>query len=208
MAAPLWTDKVSIISVQKIANGGIARGTFTLTNYFGGYVFARIGRLSTTAPAVGISILVRRILYDSSNTRDIPHPGALATFQDTLVAANLTTLSGTPSFPTAVCAVTSATGMTGGNVCCIVDSATTPTRAEWCRISKNVTTTVTMDRNFANTAIVSGDTITNLALVLLPIWLDGGPNAGDVEVILDYGLESATSPVVAEVWGQALVSVG
>jgi hypothetical protein len=207
MATPSWSDKVSVVALTRVTNGNSARGTLTLTNKFGGYIFMRVGRLTNTAPATGIKCMIRRILYDSGNSRDIPHPSTLAVFQDGLTAANLTTLSATPTFPASAVTLTTATSFAGDQSCCIVDSTSAPTRAEWQRSSKLASSTLTFDRNLANTSIASGDTITNQAFVMPPVWFDGTPNNGDIEVIFDYGVEANGSHVVVEAWAQTLDSV-
>lgn len=208
MATPVWSDKVSIVALTRLTNGGVVRGTFNISSLFGGYVFLRVGRLSSTAPATGVNIFVRRILFDGGASRDIPHPATLAQFQDTLTAANLTTLNGSPSHPTAAVTLTSNTGFAGNQLVCVVDSTSSPTRAEWHRTSKLVSSTLTFDRNMANTGIVSGDTITNQALVIPPVWFDGTPNSGNIEIVFDYGLEANSSPLVVEAFGQTLTSIG
>jgi hypothetical protein len=207
MATPSWTDKVSIVSVTKVANGATASGTLDLAGLFGAYIFMRVGRLTSTAPATGIYIYIRRLLYNSGASADVPHPGALGIYQDSTVAANLTTLNGTPSFPTAAVTLTSATGFGGNQYVCITDNATTPTRVEFHHTSKVASTTLTMDRNLANTSIVSGDTITNNALVCAPLWIDGTPSSGNIEVVFDYGLEVNSSAVVVEAFAQTLNSI-
>ncbi len=205
MAAPTWNDKVSVVALTKVTNGNTARGTLNVSGLFGAYLFLRVARLSSTAPATGIIVRVRRILYDAGNSRDIPHPAVLAQFQDGTTAANLTTLSGAPSSPAVT--LTSATGFAAGQAVAIVDSTGAPTRCEWQETSKISGTTLTMDRGLANGSIASGDTITNQALVLPPVWVDGTPNSGDIEVIFDYGPEANSSPVAVEAWAQTLSAV-
>lgn len=209
MATTVWSDKISVVAVQKVANGALARGVLNLTTDFGALLFLRIGRLTTTAPTTGITAKVRRFLYDQTNARDIPHPTALATFQDITTAANLTTLSGTPTFPGSTVALTATTGMGSNQTVVIVDSASAPTRAEWHQTSLLSSSNLTMDRPLANTGIKSGDTITNQGLVLPPVWIDGGGTGQSAfEVIFDYGAEASASPVVVEAWAQELVFIG
>lgn len=200
MPSPSFTDKVTVVALTRVTNGSVARGTLDLTGKFGAFIFIRVGRLTSTAPATGIRVFVRRQLYDSSNSRDIPHPGALAVFQDTTTAANLTTLNGSPSHPASALTLTSATGFAGDQYVCITNSTSSPTRAEWHHTSKIASTTLTMDRNFANTSIANADTITNQSLVPAAIWVDGGPGATNIEVVFDYGPEANASHVVVEAW--------
>lgn len=207
MATPSWSDKVSVVALARVTNGSKARGTLNLANKFGAYLFLRVGRLTSTAPATGIVVSVRRLLYDAGNSRDVPHPATLAQYQDTTTAANLTTLNGSPSHPADAVTLTSATGFAAAQGVLITDSTSSPARAEWHRTSKIASTTLTFDRNMANASIASGDTITNQALVIPPIWLDGSPHANDVEVIFDYGAEANASHVVVEAFAQTLDSV-
>ncbi len=204
MATPSWTDKVSVVTLQKVANGSSARGTLNLNNKFGAYLFVRVARLSSTAPATGMYIRARRYVYDGANSRDVPHPGAIANLQDTTTAANLTTLNNTPG--SASVSLLSATGFAANQTVAIVDSTSSPTRCEFHQTSKLSGSTLTLDRNLANASIASGDTITNQALVFPPIWVDGGPNT-TIEVVFDYGAEANASPVAVEAWAQTLDSI-
>ena len=205
MATPSYTDNVSIISPTKVSQGSTSRGTLNIQNKFGAYIFCRIGRLSSVAPAVGASVFVRRIGYTGS--RDIPHAGALAQFQDSTTAANTTSISASISHPSGTCTLASGTGMGSNQYVVIVDSTTSPTTCEFHHTSKLASTVLTMDRNFANTSISTGYFVLNQALVLPPIYVDGAPNTGDLEVVVDYGSETATSPIIVEVFAQTLDSI-
>lgn len=201
---PNWSDKVTIVTGQKLANGALVRGTFSLNGTFGGRVFIRCGRLTATAPATGVIIKMRNLLYDASNARDIPHSSEIARFQDTTTAANLTTISALTAGPPGSFTLASATGFAADQLVLLVDSASSPTRGEFQRTSKIASTTLTLDRGYAN--IASGDTITNFAITFGPIGMSGTPNSGDVELIFDYGQEANTSPLWVEAWGQVLTS--
>jgi hypothetical protein len=206
VAVASWSEKVSVVAVQKVSNGGTARGTLALGTAFGAYLFLRLGRLTATAPAVGCYARIRRFLRDNANSRDVPHPAPLALFQDGTVASNLTTISALTAGPPGSFTLATATGFAANQTVCLVDNATTPTRAEWHQTSKIATSVLTLDRAYAN--IASGDTITNNALVLPPVWVDGGVvSYTDFEVIFDYGAETATSPIVVEAWAQTLDSI-
>jgi hypothetical protein len=206
MANPTWSDKVSVVAVQKVANGSTARGTLNLGSVFGAYIFARVGRLSTTAPTTGIYIRVRRYVFDSGNSRDIPHPTPLLTLQDTKTAANSTTISSLSAGPPGSFTLAATTGFGAAQTVCLVDSTTTPTRAEWHMTSKLSGSVLTLDRGYAN--ISSGDTISNQAMVAAPVWVDGGAGNTNIEVIFDYGGEASSSPVVVEAWAQTLNTIG
>lgn len=205
MAAPVWTDNVSVVAITKVSAAGSARGTLNLSGKFGAYIFCRVGRLTSTAPATGVKVYIRR--YGYTGSVDVPHPMPLAFFQDSTTAANLTTLNGSPSHPAAAVTLTSATGFAADQYVCITDSTSTPTRAEWHHTSKIASTTLTFDRNMGNTSIVTGDTITNQALVCAPIWVDGGPNT-NIEVVFDYGPEANASTLVVQALAQTLDSIG
>lgn len=205
MASPTWNDKVAVVTVQKVASGSSVRGTLNLTGLFGAYIFGRVGRLTTAAPSSGAYILVRRLLYDSGGARDIPHPSPLAEFQDVTTAAVAPTISSLSAGPPGSFTVSSATGLTGNLRVCLVDSTSSPTRAEWHRTAKIASTTLTLDRAYAN--ISSGDTLTTQALLLPPIWVDGTPTSTDIEVVFDNSLDTNSSHIVVEAWAQTLSAV-
>lgn len=211
MAAPTWNDAVSVVALAKVATGATQRGTLNVSNLFGGYLHIRAMRLSSSAPSNGIYILVRRILKGTPAGGgagvDIVHPQPLLQILDTLTASNLTTLNGSPTIPGATVTLTSGTGFAANQLCGIVDSTTTPTIFEVGRTSKISGTTLTFDRNLTNTALASGDTISNNALILPPVWVDGTPNSGDIEVIFDNGAE-ATVAYAVECWAQTLSAIG
>ncbi len=210
MAAPTWNDAVSIVAVAKVAAGATTRGTLNVQNLFGGYLYIRAMRLSASGPSVGITISVRRLLKGTpaggTGGVDITHSQFLASFQDGTPSRNLTTLNGSRTIPGATVTLTTATGFAGGQFCGIVDSTTTPTIIEFGRTSKLVSTTLTFDRNLTNTALATGHTITNNAILVPPVWVDGTPNTGDIEVIFDLGLEATTAYAV-ECWAQTLSAI-
>lgn len=210
MAVPAWSDKISVVSLAKVVKGGKSRGTLNLYQCFGGYVFLRVGRLTANAPAVGIQCFVRRLLYDNANSRVIPHNAPLFAGQDGTTAANLTTLSGAISGGNTV-PLTATTGFTSDLQVVMVDSASTPTIAEWHRTSLLSGSNLTMDAPIVNGSIGNGYTITNQALNFGPVWVDGGAqyNQSIIEVIFDYGKESSGSAVdvVVEAWAQTLTGV-
>ena len=66
---------------------------------------------------------------------------------------------------------------------------------------------VVFDRNIANNSIVSGYWMTNQAMVPSPVWVDGTPGTAEIEVIFDYGAETANSPIIVQAFAQAMSGV-
>lgn len=210
MAAPSWSDHVSVQALTKVTTGATQRATLNVQNKFGAYLFIRAMRLSSSAPSNGLYIAVRRILNGTpaggAGTVDITHSKAILSVTDTTTASNLTTLSGAPTIPGAAVTLTTATGFAGNQHCGIVDSTTTPTVIEFGRTSKLATSTLTFDRNLTNTGIGNGATITNNAFILPPIEISGTPGSSEIEIIFDLGLETTVAYAV-EAWAQTLDSV-
>ncbi len=209
--APAWSAPVSVVSCQKVAANAVVRGTLDISGKFGALLFIRAMRLSSSTPAAGIIIGVRRnpsgTPFGGAGTVAIRHPGWLWNAQDSVTASNLTTLNGTPTVPGLTVTLTSATGFAGNQLCAITDSTTTPTRFEVGHTTKIASTTLTFDSNITCTTIATGDTITNLAFVPAPIWIDGTAAASEIEVVFDNGLEGTIAYAV-ECWAQTLNNVG
>lgn len=210
MAAPSWSDGQRVLAPVKIAAGSQFIVRPAITDYFGAYLFIRAMRLSGSAPSNGIYIGVRRQLVGTpsggAGSVYVVHSNTVSAFQDTTAASNLTTLSATPGIPGNIISLTSGTGFAAGQFCGIIDSTTTPGVIEFTRTSKISGTTLTLDRNLENTAIASGNTITNNAIIIPPIWLDGVQQQGDIEIVFDNGAET-TVAYAAEVWMQTLNSI-
>lgn len=210
MAAPSWTDAVSVVAAAKVATAATLRGTLNLTNKFMGVIFIRAMRCTAGTPGAGIYIEVRRLLkgtpFGGTAASDIVHPAVLSSFQDSTTASNGTTLAAGPVANSSTIQLTSATGFAANQILGMCDSTTTPTILEFARSSKISTSTITFDRAMGNASIGNGNIVTNLAIVLPPIFIDGTPNSGDIEVIFDNGAE-ATVPYVVEAWAQTLDSI-
>jgi len=210
MAAPSWSDHVTVQAVAAVATGATLRATLNVQNKFGGYLFIRAMRLSSTAPSNGLYIAVRRILNGTpaggAGTVDITHSKELLAVTDTTTASNLTTLNGAPTIPGATVTLTTATGFAGNQQCGITNSTSTPTVIEFGRTSKLATNTLTFDRNLTNTGLGTGNTITNNAFLLPPIEIAGTPGSAEIEVIFDNGLEANVAYAV-EAWAQTLDTV-
>lgn len=210
MAAPSWTDKVSVQAVALVAAGGCLRATLNVQNKFGAFLFLRAMRLSASAPSNGLYMAVRRILSGTpaggAGTVDITHPNALWSSRDVTTASALTTLSAAPTIPGNSVSLTSATGFAGDQRVGIVDSLTTPTVIEFARTSKVSGTTLTLDRQLTNTGLGNGNSISNQLFIPPPIEISGTPGSAEIEVIFDNGLE-ATVAYAVEAWAQTLDSV-
>lgn len=210
MAAPSWSDHVSVQACALVAVGASLRATLNVQNKFGAKLFLRAMRLSSSAPTNGLYMAVRRILNGTPaggiGPVDITHPAAVWSSYDVTTASNLTTLNGAPTIPGNVVTLTTATGFAGNQICGITNSVSAPGVLEFGRSSKLATNTLTFDRPLTNTGLGTGNTITNNAFIPPPIEVVGTPGTAEIEVIFDNGLETAVAYAV-ECWAQTLDSV-
>ena len=202
MAAPTWTDNVSVVSAQVLARGSTVRGTIDLRGKLGAYLHVSIGRGGTAALTNGVEVLVRRVL--NNDGAGGVHPGTWALLKSGTTAASSTTVSSDSDSGQAVLTVSSGTGFAAGDVICIQDSGGGVTRLEWARISKVSGGTLTLDRNLTYThTSAQADTVRDNSDCFPPTWLDGGSL---YEVIFDYGDDAAGDSVTVRAVAQTLDS--
>ncbi len=180
VGAPQWSEATRILAPTKVGVGATALARLQLPNYFQAYLFIRAMRCTNSSPSAGIYIAVRRIMYGTpsggAGSVDITHSQPLTSFNDSTTASNATTIALVPAIPGATLGLGSGTGMAANQLIGICDSTTTPTVFECGRTSKVSTATITFDRNLTNTALTTSDVVTNNAIILPPIAIDGTPN--------------------------------
>jgi hypothetical protein len=194
---PVFTETTTVLAVQALAMAANVRATVDLRTAFGAFLLCKIGRTSATVitgtTTAGVDLLIRRVWNNDAGVAGSAHPAGLPALLSSTVAANSTTLNGAVSANATTAVVTSATGLVNGDIVFMADSASAFTRAEWARISKVVTTTVTFDRPL-QLAHNSGDLFTNKADVFAPLWVPGGSL---YEVIFDAGDDSGPTIAVS-----------
>lgn len=193
-ATPNWTNGVSVVALAVLNNNGGAnfqrRGTIDLTAKHGAYLHVRMGPTAATAPGVAISVLVRPVINAGSTAGGVSatHPVHILLSGST-AARNATTLNGAISAGATTLTLTTATGFVVGDICMLMDSVSSPTKAEFFRISKIASSVVTPDlpivQAFANSAPIA-----RAADVFPRLWLPGGEQW---EVIFDYGATATGS---------------
>ena len=92
-ATPNWTDNVSVIAAATLAAGNKTRGTIDLRSKFGAFLFVRMGRKGSTAPASAIQVQVRRVLNNDGAggihpASPVPLAGSVSTGQATTLNAD------------------------------------------------------------------------------------------------------------------------
>jgi hypothetical protein len=178
---PVWTDLVTVISDQAITRPNIVSATLDLRTKFGAYIFAKHGRVGTTALTVGVQFRVNRV----PNNNGVPHPASLAPLGPGLTAATNgnTTVNTDSSSGQRVLQVAAVTNFVIGDFV-IIGSGTA--RQEYARVARidGGTVDLIMDRNlsFTHTA-AQADTVRNKCDVYPPVWLPGG---SVYEIIADY----------------------
>lgn len=205
MAAPAWTDNVSIIAAVVLSRGSSTRGIWDLRTKVGGYLFGKIGRGGTTALSggaltAGLHLICRRVLNNESQAVGIITPGQIDLLGSN-AAANSTTVNSDSNSGQAALNVASVTGFAGEDMILVQDSGGGVTRVEWARVAKTATGILTLDRNLVYThTAAQADTVRNKADSFGPIWLDGGSLW---ECIFDYGDETAGESATVQALGQS-----
>lgn len=190
-STPTWTDNVAVLGPTTVAFGGSARGTIDLRAKQGATLFYWIGRKGATAPAAAIAVETRRVVNNGTAT-----PGGvtsvLAPFSSTTGASNATTVNADAAAGATTLGIASATGFVAGDFVCIYDSGFT--RLEFARVSKVVSTTLTLDAPllYAHSA-ANADAVTRAADRFTASVFPGGSL---VEVVFDYGAAGSGSDVV------------
>ena len=189
---PTWTDNVSVLAPTTVAALGLARGTIDLRSKAGAYLFGWIGRKATTVLAAAIQVEVRRVLNNGAATTGGTGGAGGASFASSVAVTNVTTVNVDGTAGGTTIGVASATGIVAGDLLCVYDASFT--RLEFARVSKVVSTTVTVDAplQFAHTS-AQGDAVTRLADRFGPAYLAGGSL---YEVVFDYGGSATGGDVV------------
>ena len=195
-ATPNWTDNVSIIAASTLAAGNKTRGTLDLRSKFGAFLFVRLGRKGSTAPASAIQVQVRRVL--NNDAAGGIHPASPVPLAGSVSTGQATTVNADSASGQSVLNVASVTNFAAGDVICIYDSGFT--RLEFQRVSKVSGSTLVLDDNLGYThTAAQADNVTRIADVFPPIWLHGGTLW---EVVVDYGASGSGADYVVQVLGQ------
>src|SRR5262249_39639517 len=183
-----WTDNVTVVTAANLARGSTTRATLDLRTKRGAVLLAAIGKQGTTALTNGVKVLIRRTLNNDATI----HPAPVVELTSLSAAASSTTVNVDSNSGQASVNVASITGFAAGDIICIVDSAFTPTRLEFLRVSKTAGSIITVDANLkiSHTA-AQADKVINKADAWA-VWIDGGAK---YEIIFDYGDDGAGEAV-------------
>lgn len=202
---PSWTDAIVVVAPTKIlAAGTPVRGTIDLRGKRGAYLFAKLGRLTTTVLATPINVHVRRVLNNGVTGTNIPfeHPTP-AQFQSQIaVTVCPTVATNNQSAGSNSLDVSSGTSIVAGDIICISDSGgTTFARTEFKTVSKVTTNNLKLAEglDYAHTT-AQADIVSRLADVFSPIPLAGGSL---YEVIFDYSISATGGDVVVMAHAQS-----
>ena len=190
----------TIVTAANLARGSVSRTTFDWRTKFGGWLMIRIGRQGTTALTNGVVVLVR----PTHNNDATIQPGPVFESLSHTAAASSTTISGSDSNSgQAAVNVASITGFAAGDYFCIVDASFTPSRLEWCRVSKTSGSVVTADSNLKNSHTTGqADKVINKS----DCWTVWVPGSATYEIIFDYGDDAAGESVTIEALAETLDS--
>jgi hypothetical protein len=208
---PSWTDTAAtVVSPQILARGSTVRGTIDLRSKVGAWVFIGVGRGGTTALTNGVNVEVRRTLNNDGKLM----PGSpYAAFLTDTAAAYLKQINNGAGYAAgAVDMVLDGTGTPAADEdLCFFGLTTAPdssangdalTSIEFCRVSKFVTATVTVDAGI-KVAKVDNEYLTNKAN-LWSVWCEGG---SVYELVFDYGDDAAGEKVGVVAYSQTMDSV-
>ena len=187
----VYTDDVAVLAATTVAPRSMARGTLDLRTKPGAYLFAWVGRMGATALAAAVQVQVRRVL--NNGTAAVGGTAGTSVSWASQTAASIATkVNANANAGGTTVGVASATGLVAGDTICIYDAAFA--RLEFARVSKVVSTTVTVDAplRYAH-ASAQGDAVTRLADRFAPVLLPGGSL---YEVVFDYGASTTGPPVV------------
>ncbi|MGC8668552.1 MAG: hypothetical protein ACP5VE_10615 [Chthonomonadales bacterium] len=192
-----WTDNVAVLPATTLSYGGRLRATLDLRTKRGAFLFVRLGRKGTAAPASPIKTLVRRLLNNGGPGGG--HPAAFIALPDTSSAAGAaTTVSADSLAGQNLLSVASIAGFALGDLVCIYDAAYT--RLEFGRISSIGASWLVMDAplGYSHTA-AQGDGVSRLAELPPPVWLGGGALW---ELVVDYGAAASGSDYAVQAVAQ------
>jgi len=185
----------AVIASQTLARGSAVSATRAIGTRLADYFLVKIGRQGTTALTNGVDVIFR----SSANANAKAHPTG-PTFTSQIAAAVSTTVDTDSASGQKTLQVASSTGFAAGDMVLIGGGTA---REEWARISKVVGAShdLVMDRNleYSHTA-AQADTVRNKADIFPPFRWEG---PGNVEVVIDYGDDSAGESVTVEVLVQS-----
>ena len=185
---PSWTDNITLINAQALADTAIVRATWDIRGKMGGRIFARMSHNSNQSLTYSPVFMVRALWNGGGGGG--AHPGALAYRGGDIGASALTSGTGSAGSPTL--AVPDATGFSAGDIICIQPPGYTDfSTIEWHRISMVGASTLNLDRPLGFSH--GGDTVTNHADAFSPIWLP----TGFYELIFDNGVSGRAITVQA-----------
>jgi hypothetical protein len=204
---PNVTDDSVVLANTTVTLGSVNRVTpIDWRTKWGGYIFARIGRLGTTALTNGVTVLIRRVIAPSgaySAATAVLHPAAVSPFVGGITAAVSTTCaaSGNPAGSASLTVASTTSFVVGGYI--YIDGAGSGNK-EFLRVAKITSGTVLLlDAPTQLAHNSASDNVTTQADVLTPVWVDGG---SFIEVVIDYGASTTGSSVAAEVYAQSFDS--
>lgn len=190
----------TVVTAANLARGSVSRTTFDWRTKFGGWLMIRIGRQGTTALTNGINIVVR----PTHNNDAVIQPGPVFEALSQTAAAASTTISGSDSNSgQAAVNIASITGFAAGDYICLVDASYTPSRLEWCRVSKTSGSVITVDSNLKNSHTTGQADRVNSKSDCWTVWIQGG---AVYEIIFDYGDDSAGESVTIEALAETVDS--
>lgn len=204
---PSWTDTgTQVIAPQTLAKGSAVRGTINLLTKHGAFLVVGIGRGGITVLTTGVNVEIRRTL----NAGAILMPGSpWFSALSTTAAAILKAIN----FGAGYAAGTSAFEIDGtgtpaadddfacwGKTAVPADGTALPD-LEFVRVSKFSGTTLTIDAP-CKVAKIENEVLTSKA-DLWCVWIPGGCT---VEVVIDYGDDSAGEAVAVVCYAQTLDS--
>jgi len=192
---PTWTEQGALLASTSITATNTSRTTVNLRSVYGARLFIAIGRTNATAYTGNAPTVIVRPYPTSAGTINFRAPATQHSFQCGSVTAVAPTISGAVSAAATSFAVSSATGLTVGDLMCL--SPGDSGQEEWIRISRINSTTIYPDAPVLN-AHDNADTATNQA-DCFEVWVPGGSY---YEVIIDYGGASAGPGLRAQIYYQ------
>lgn len=183
----------AVISSQTLARGSSVSSTYAMGSKLRARFLVRVGRQGTTALTNGVDVIIR----PSVNANAIAHPQGPVFTSQTAAAASTTCATSDSNAGQKTLNVASSTGFAAGDYLLIGGGTA---REEWARVSKVASGVLTLDRNLTYThTTAQADTVRNKA----DLWVYDYEGPGTVDVVVDYGDDSAGESVTVEVLVQS-----
>jgi hypothetical protein len=201
---PVWSDNVSLISLQTLAKGSVVRAVVDWRTKIAARVWMQVGKQGTTTMSSGIICIVRPTV--NAGAIILPSSGALQIVGDLTAAARTTcAASGNNAGVTSI-TVASTTGILAGQQIFIDDTGNAGLLAgsEWARVAFVTSATVLLldaPTQFAHNSVNAH--VSNHADLWGPFLLDGG---AEYEIIFDYGAPAAGDTHAVRALAQTLDS--